>query len=857
MVRLTVNGSEVSGPEDKALLNFLREDLRLTAAKDGCAAGACGACTVLIDGKASRACLQPLSKLSGKNILTVEGLSQREKDVFTHSFGECGAVQCGFCIPGMVMSAKGLLDTNPDPTENDIKKALRGNICRCTGYRKIEQAILLAAKMFREHAAIPPAPETVRLGDPMHRVDTEPKTLGTGLYVDDINLDGLLYASALRSAHPRAKVRKIDASDALAHPDCVAVLTAKDVPGNNKIGHLAHISDWDVFVAEGDTTRYLGDAIALVVSSTKQALETIKELVHVEYQVLTALTSPTMAMAQGAPLLHEKGNILSHEHLQRGDADKALLNSAHVVTQHYSVPFTEHAFMEPECAIAQPEGEDGLLLYTAGQSIFDEQREISRMLGIEPDKVHVQGQLVGGGFGGKEDMSVQHHAALAAWCLKKPVKVQLSRQESLLVHPKRHAMEMDFTTGCDAEGHLTAMKAVIVSDTGAYASLGGPVLQRACTHAAGPYHYQDIDIEGMAVYTNNPPAGAFRGFGVSQSAFATENNLNLLAEKVGISPWEIRYRNAIQPGQVLPNGQKAGQDVELRACLLAVKDAYEKAKTAGIASFFKNSGIGVGLQDVGRCILSVEDGLLHIRTSAACIGQGLATVLIQMVGDVTGLAPGQMVVEPPDTRRTPDSGTTTASRQSVFTGEATRRAALDLKEALQKEPSLKALEGQEFFGEYYGQTDPMGSDKEFPVSHVAYGYAAEVVSLDEVGRIEKVTAAYDLGNVVNPKAAEGQIEGGIVMGLGYALTEDFPLDNGMPKAKYGTLGLFRAGEVPPMDIYIVTPEKPLDLALGVKGVGELATIPTAPAVSGAYYAKDGVLRAKLPMENTFYKKPKR
>ncbi len=859
MATFTVNGKSVTGPDDKKLLDFLRDDLRLTAAKDGCGQGACGACTVIIDGKATKACVFALAKLAGKSIVTVEGLTEREKEVYAFAFAEAGAVQCGFCIPGMVMSGKALIDQNPNPAPEEIKKALRGNICRCTGYVKIEDAIRIAAEYIRENKPVPKQQSTGVLGENLHRVDAEPKTLGTGKYVDDIVVDGMLHGSAVRSEHPRARVLKIDAAKAKAHPDCVAVLTAADVPGNNKIGHLEFVSDYDVMIKEGDITRFIGDAIALVVCKTKEALAEVKALVQVDYEVLTPMCSPAEALAEGAPVIHESrpGNILSHEHLVRGDADKVIAESKYSVTEHYSVPFTEHAFMEPECAIAMPEGDDGVLMYTSSQSIFDEQRECSRMLGVPPEKVHIQTQYVGGGFGGKEDMSVQHHACLAAWVLKKPVKVLLSRAESLRVHPKRHAMEMDFTTACDENGMLTAMKAVIVSDTGAYASLGGPVLQRACTHAAGPYNYQVIDIDGKAVYTNNPPAGAFRGFGVCQSSFATECNLNLLAEKVGISPWEIRYRNAIVPGQSLPNGQIAGDDVKLKECILAVKDVYENAKIAGIASFHKNSGLGVGIPDTGRCILSVEGGKIHIRSGAACIGQGMLTVTTQITCEVLGLPPELMVPEMPDTNRTPNSGTTTASRQTVFTGEATRRAAEMLKEELDKGATLASLEGREFFGEYLGATDPLNTDKEHPVSHIAYGYAAEVVELDEQGKVTNITAAYDMGRVVNPKSAAGQIEGGIAMGLGYALTEDFPVKDGWPQVNYGTLGLFRATDMPPLNIIMIENENPNGVSCGTKGVGELATIPTAPACAGAYYALDGVLRTKLPMENTFYRKPKK
>lgn len=855
MYTINVNGRDVTSDGNMKLIDFLRDVMRLTGTKNGCGSGACGACMVQVDGRAARACVLALDKLDGKKIVTIEGLSVREREVYALAFAEAGAVQCGYCIPGMVMSAKCLLDSAPDPSEDEIRRALRGNICRCTGYVKIVDAIRLAGEMFRSGQLLPPRKFCGVLGEDFHRVDATDKTLGKGIYVDDATVPGMLHASALRTPHPRARVLRINASEALRHPDCEAVFTAADVPGDNKIGHLAFISDWDVMIREGDVTRYVGDSVALIVSRKKESLNEIKSLMKVDYEVLTPVTSTADALAPDAPKIHERGNVLSHEHLRRGDAYAALAKSVHVVSVHYSVPFTEHAFMEPECAIAMPE-DDGLLMWTAGQSIYDERRECSRMLGVEPEKIHVQSKLVGGGFGGKEDMSVQHHAALAAWLLKKPVKVLLTRDESIKIHPKRHAMEMDFTTGCDENGILLATKAVIMSDTGAYASLGGPVLQRACTHAAGPYNYQNIDIEGTAVYTNNPPGGAFRGFGVCQSAFAIESNLNLLAARVGISPWEIRYRNAVRPGDVLPNGQVADESTAVRECLESVRDVYENAKIAGISSFFKNSGVGVGLPDTSRCIISIEDGKAHVRTSAACIGQGLATVTTQIVCEITGISPYDVIAEPPDTRRTPNAGTTTASRQTTFTGESTRRVAMMLKEELERVGSLSALEGREFYAEYLGETDPMGSDKEFPKSHIAYGYAATVVELEEDGRVKRVTAAYDMGTVVNPKAAEGQIEGGVAMGLGYALTEDYPLKDGVPQAKYGTLGILRATDIPPIDIRLVHGVGKVDVACGAKGVGELATIPTAPAVAGAYFARDGKLRTKLPMEDTFYRKKK-
>ncbi|WP_099192604.1 selenium-dependent xanthine dehydrogenase [Tepidibacter mesophilus] len=849
MYRFIVNSKQIEAGEDKKLLDFLRDDLRLISVKDGCSEGACGTCMILVDGRAMKACVLKTSKVQGKKIVTVEGLSEREKDVYAWAFSEAGAVQCGFCIPGMVISAKGLLDKNLNPTREELKKALNGNICRCTGYVKIEEAILMVAKILREDIEVPKVECKGLIGQNMHRVDAKDKVLGTGEYVGDLYVDEMLYGSALRTKYPRALVKSIDISKAANHPGVERVVLANDIPGKRYIGHI--IQDWPALIAKGEETRYIGDSIALVAATSKKVLKEALELIEVEYEELTPMTSPEMAMKEDAPKIHANGNILKKEVLSRGNVDEIIANSKYIVTKKYSTPFTEHAFLEPESALSMPDG-DGVIIYTGAQGIYDEQHEISDLLGLEPDKVRVISKYVGGGFGGKEDMSVQHHAALLAYLTKKPVKVTLTRQESINIHPKRHAAEMEFTTACDENGYLTAMKATIIADTGAYASLGGPVLQRLCTHAAGPYNYQNSHVEGTAVYTNNPPAGAFRGFGVTQSAFATECNLNLLAEMVGISPWDIRYRNAILPGQVLPNGQIADETTALRETLEAVKEEYDKHKYVGVSCAFKNSGIGVGLPDIGRCRLSVINGKVHIRTSAACIGQGMGTVTTQIVCETTNLTPDIIIVDSPDTAKTPNSGTTTASRQTVFTGEATKLASKKLKIALSTK-SLDELNGEDFYAEYSGITDPMGSNKQNPKSHIAYGYATQVIILDEKGIITKVLAAHDVGKAINPKNVEGQIEGGVVMGLGYALTEDYPLENSIPKAKFGTLGLFRAPKVPKIQPIVIENSRE-NLAYGAKGVGEIVVIPTAPAVQGAYYKLDGKFRTKLPLENTAYKK---
>ena len=852
MARLNINGQLYDVTENTKLMPYLRDVLRLTSVKDGCSQGGCGTCTVIIDKKATKACIPNIEKLDGKEIITCEGLSEREKEVWAYCFAKCGAVQCGFCIPGMVMSGKALLDQNPDPTREEVRQAIKNNICRCTGYKKIIDGILLAAKYFREDIKPDEGETNGKLGNSILRVDAFEKTLGTAKYPDDYYFDGMLYGSAVRSEYPRAKILSIDTSEAEKIPGVVCVLTADDIPGKQKIGHL--VKDYDVMIPLGKTTHFLGDAVALVAAETKEALKLGLKAVKVHYKELEGIFSPFEAMKKDAPKIHESGNLLVEEHLVRGHADEVIKNSKYVVTNHYSVPFTEHAFMEPECAIAIRDN-DCINIISADQGIYQTQNECAEALGIDPGRVRVTAAYVGGGFGGKEDMSVQHHAALLSWFTNRPVKVKLTRDESLLIHPKRHAMEMDFTTACDEDGMLTAMKAVIVADTGAYASLGGPVLQRACTHAAGPYNYHVIDILGQAWYTNNPPAGAFRGFGVTQSCFATEMNLNQLAEMAGISPFEIRYKNAVKPGDVLPNGQICDNSTAFVETLRAVKKIYKENPNCGIACAMKNSGVGVGVPDTGRSMIVIKDGKAYLHASAACIGQGMGTVQVQMLVEKTGLPLDKIVYCKPDTLDSPDCENTTASRQTVFTGEAVCRAAKKLKEDLDKGYTLDDLNGKAYIGKYTATTDKIGSLKENPISHVAYGYATQLVILNDDGTVKKMVCAHDVGQAVNPVALEGQIEGGSIMGLGYAVSEDFPVENGKPKYKLGMLGLFKADKTPEVESIIVSKPDP-KLACGAKGVGEITAIPGAPAAALAYYNRNGIFQTKLPLEGTPYSRKK-
>ena len=913
--RLLINGEEHVTCENKSILRYLRDDLHLTSVKDGCSEGACGTCTVIVDDRAVKSCVLTTKLAVGHTITTIEGLSEEEREAFVYAFGTAGAVQCGFCIPGMVLAGAALIRRCPDPTSTQIAEAIRGNVCRCTGYKRIIVGIKKAAAILRGEEAIDPAieaGESYGVGEQIFRTDVRAKVLGTGQYPDDLDerdFPGLTIASAVRSKYPRARVLSIDAEKARALPGVVGVLTAADVPVN-QVGHL--IQDWDVMIAEGDITRCVGDAIALVVAKDRKTLERAKKLVKVEYEELEPVRNIDEAAASDAPIIHEsfnafgnhvvlKNNICQQRHVTRGDAKAALAASAYTVTDTFVTPFTEHAFLEPERAVAAPY-KNGVKIWSTDQGAYDTRKECAHMLGwdAEPERVVVQTMFVGGGFGGKEDVSVQHLAALAAYKLNVPVKCFLTREESLAFHPKRHYMRGTFTLGCDEQGHFTGMDCEINFDTGAYASLCGPVLERACTHSVGPYKYQNTDIRGYGYYTNNPPAGAFRGFGVCQSEFALESLIDVLAEKVGIDPWQIRYINAIEPGAVLPNGQIADCSTALKETLEAVKDAYyAHPGRAGIACAMKNAGVGVGLPDKGRCNIRVENGVAVVYAATSDIGQGCNTVFTQDVAEACGLPRRCIANGECSTENAPDSGTTSGSRQTVVTGEAVRGAAFLLRDAMlayergeevpegqiraggdgktfhfedgreytvpaeeltpgharvASDPvaALAALEGREFYYEYFEPTDKLGADVPNAKSHICYGFATHVCILDDDGRPVEFYAAHDSGRVINPIAIQGQIEGGVLMGMGYALTEDFPLKDCVPQAKYGELGLFRADAIPEIHAIYVERDEQLPVAYGGKGIGEIATIPAAPAVQNAYHAFDGKLRRELPMRDTFY-----
>ncbi|HPC82586.1 MAG TPA: selenium-dependent xanthine dehydrogenase [Thermoanaerobaculaceae bacterium] len=861
-VELTVNGVDrcLEPEEGETLLETLRERLGLVAAKVGCAQGTCGTCTVLVDGSPALACMLPTARLGGRRVVTLEGLPEPQRHLLARSFVQEGAVQCGYCTPGLVMRAHWLVERGRATDREAVAKALGSHLCRCTGYLRVFDAIRTAGEAAVGGFATDQPRRQPRLAS--RRAEAEEPTTGVGAslpryrgvelalgqkpFIGDMRLDGMLHGALVLAAHPRARVLGIDAAPALAMPGVARVLTAADVPGRRFLGPI--VPDWPVFVAVGETTRCVGDVLALVVADTERHARAAAAAVRVDYEVLEPVTSPEQALAPGAPALHVGGNILEVCAFRRGDVDAALASSAYTVRARFSTQRIEHAFLEPEACLALPQGK-GLKVYSQGQGVHEDQAQIAALLDLPVQAVDVELVSTGGGFGGKEDLSVQGQTALAAYLLQRPVRTVLTREQSILLHPKRHPLTLDYEAGCDAEGRLTAVRARILGDTGAYASVGAKVLERAAGHSCGPYRVPNVEVEARTVYTNNPPSGAMRGFGANQAAFAIEGVLDMLAERAGIDRYDIRERNVLHPGDRFATGQIMTDSCGALPALQAVRDVFRSARVAGIACGIKNTGIGNGMNDTGRVAIRVRpDGTLLVLTGYTEMGQGLHTILRQVVAQETGLDPACMEVT---TRSEPEveCGMTTASRATALTTMAGQRAAVQLAAAL-RGASLAELAGREFVGEYVCDiTVKPGTRTDNPVTHMTFGYAAQVVILDEHGRIAKVVAAHDVGRAINPVQCAQQIEGAIHMGIGYALSEELPCEGGRPRStRLRDLGIVPAAAMPEVEVILL--EVPDSVGgYGSKGVGEIGLVPTAAAVASALWAYDGVRRTSLPMRD--------
>lgn len=856
LIEFVLNGTpqQVETRSDESFLDTLRERCGITSLKSGCSPqGQCGACVALVNGAPKTTCAMSPTFARGKHVVTLEGLAEQERRDIAASFGAVAGLQCGFCIPGIALRARALTDSDPGLTRAAIAEALDGHLCRCSGYVKIVDAIELLA-MSKRGGHIPMPCTDGRVGQSLAKVGVADTVLGVRPYVDDLALPGMLHGALTLSPHARARVLRIDTTRARALPGVKCIATASDVPGERWYGLL--YNDWPGFVAEGEEVRCVGDVLAAVAADDRHTARAAAQLIDVNYEVLPPTLNPRRSLDPGARRVNpQHENLLGRSVVRRGDVETALAASAHVVSGRWTTQRIEHLFLELESALAEPLPGGRLRLRTQGQGIFDDRRQVARFLGTAEDKLLVELVPNGGAFGGKEDMTIQAQTALLARLARAPVKLTLSREESIRIHPKRHPMTLDYTVGCDATGALTAVKARIIGDSGAYASVGAKVLERAAGHACGAYRVPHVDIESLAAYTNNPPCGAMRGFGVNQVHFALEACLDLLAHKAGLDRWEIRWRNALDVGDTFTTGQVLEKSVGIRKTLEAVKPHYDAAlregRAVGIACGIKNSGIGNGVRETGKARLVVErNGTVSLYNGFTEMGQGLLTVLVQFAVETTGL-PAATFVPKVDSTYELDCGQTTGSRGTLLAGRAVLDAAAKLAADLRAGRTLAQLVGREYAGEIViSDTTALGADVPKIKTHTAFGYATQVVVLDHSGRVERVVAAHDAGRVINPALCAAQIEGAVQMGLGYALTEELRCENGMPVSfMLRDLGVLRARDMPVVEVILVEEPEP-EGPLGAKGIGEIGLVPTAAAVASALEAYDGIRRTTLPMKDS-------
>ncbi len=891
-LQMTVNGVavDIDVPESRYLSDVLREDLRLTGTKVGCAEAECGICTVLVDGTAVVSCVFPAFKAQGANVETIEGLSGNGKlHALQQAFLDHGAVQCGICTPGLIMTAKGLLDSKRAAgeavTEDDIRTALKDSYCRCTGYQSVINAILQASG---EDVA-PYIPETSAPGLAVGRPEPNPNALakitGAARFTDDYRFPGMLYARTKRAGVPHARILSIDSSAAKQLDGVHAVLTHEDVPGRNAHGVVS--VDWPVLC--GRKVRYVGDAIAIVAADSDEIAAQALQLIDVRYEELPAVTDSIEALKSDAPLVHEErpdGNLLKHIKVRKGDLERGFAEADVIVDQTYRTPTTEHLFLEPECSIAVPAGydpttyggrrddravrgetarHDKTTVYVGSQIPYSDRDQVAATLDVAPEAVRIVATLMGGGFGGKEDIAGQIHAALLAEATRRPVKMLYSRQESLMVHPKRHATVIRMRTGATLGGKLTAQEATLYGDGGAYASLSEKVLTRATTHASGPYDVANVKVDCYAMYTNNVPCGAFRGFGVTQSCFAVESNMDMLAEKLGLDAIEFRRMNALDVGSETATGQVMRESVGLKACIDKVDHdmrsgefrwSWEEGHRRfawGLALGYKNTGLGGGAPD--KATADVEawqdpaSGLMaEVRISSAEMGQGLPGVLAACAAEELGIPSERVGVLLGDTDYCPDGGPTTASRQTYVSGNAVRLAARRVAEQLARTDAPPRVKAQH---EYWApKTTPLGKGGDM---HVAFGFCAQAALCEidmrtgEVS-VRQIIAAHDVGRAINPLTLEGQIEGGIVMCIGYTLSEHYIQEEGKPwttvMARYKVPSITHA----PRIISHILEHETSSGPFGAKGIGELPSIPTSPAITNAIYRATGVRVRSLPVD---------
>ena len=918
-ITLNVNNRTYTLPvkPGETLASLLRERLNLTGTKIGCDEAECGTCTVLVNQQPVLSCVYPAARADGKNVVTVEGLAKMVQDEMKlhpiqEAFVEHGAVQCGFCIPGQIMTAYALLQRNPNPTQDEVRFALKDTLCRCAGYPMIENAILAAAHTLRTGDPLP-LPEIfesihkrVVVGRKHLRPDAVDKVTGKAIFTDDLKFDDMLHAKVRRAMVPHAILKKLDITKAKELAGVKAILTAEDIPGEQNHGLVTF--DWPAIVGVGQRVRYVGDVIAIVAAETPEIAAQAVQLIEAEFDLLPVITNPVQALEAGQPQIHENGNLLKHIKVRKGNVAKGFEDSDVVLEHTFHTQTTDHAFMEPECSIAVPLLDGRMEVYVGSQIPYQDRSQITRVMGWDEKRVRIIGQNMGGGFGGKEDIAGQIHATLLADATQRPVKLLYDRHESLIAHPKRHATQIRVKIGAKNDGRIVAVETELYGDTGAYASLGEKVMTRATTHSAGPYDVPHVRNDCYAMYTNNPPSGAFRGFGVTQSAFAVESIMDMLAEKLIMDPIELRKLNALHVGSVTNTGQVLDESVGLLACIVRLEDEIRRnnpqpfkpivdpdnsnlVKSWGIAAAYKNTGLGGGAPDFSNADIELyEDGTFEVRSSAAELGQGLVAVMQMIVSEEMSISPDKVRVLVMDTDLSPDGGPTTASRQTYITGNASKYAAKTLRTAISSflaekydisPDKIKYLNGfAHIHGHRYSyasiatemkasgqeprvlykyeapKTQPLGTGGDM---HFAYSYAVQAAEVEvntftgEVNVLQ-VISANDVGMAINPLGLQGQIEGGVMMGLGHCLTEEFIVEEGHvftdQLARYRIPGIM----LTPKITSIVIEQPTADGPYGAKGVGEISSIPTTPAITNAIYNAVGVRIKKTPVDQEIISK---
>ena len=846
MITFSLNGIKrcFEGDPEESLLDHLRLENMITSAKDGCSGqGVCGACTVEINGRARLACRTKMLSLEGAEVFTTEGLPLLFREVISRQFAEKGAVQCGFCSPGMIMRAKALYNTNKKPSRDEIIRAITPNLCRCTGYIKIIEAIEAALCELNGQAE-KSTKASANVGNRWPKYLAAATALGERDFVDDMHFDGMVHGALRFSDHPRARVIRIDFTEALKAEGVIRIFTSRDIPGSHNTGLV--FEDWPLMIGEGEITHCVGDVLAGVVAETEKQAREAAKMIHVGYEVLEAVTDMHRAVRPGSTEVHEgRSNVLEISSIRSGDPDNEFEKAAWVTEGVYETQRIEHAFLETETAIAMPEN-DGIRLYSQGQGIYVDRTAVAAILGIAEEKVRVIQVQNGGGFGGKEDITVQGHASLFAWILQKPVRVHLNRDESILMHPKRHPVWMNIKMACDSRGKLTALRLNALGDTGAYASVGTKVMERVVGHATGAYCIPCTDIKAVTVYTNNIPSGAMRGFGVPQVVFAVESCIDELCRMGAFDRWQMRFDNALEDGKQTATGQIL-RGVGLKKTLLAVKDQFNNARYAGLACGIKNTGVGNGMTDESEVTVEiVSENNVTVSHGWSEMGQGIHTMAIQILHQETGIDPAIVEVKV-DTQAGLPTGMTTSSRATALLGNALIDAASRISDDL-KNGSLKQLAGRVYKGRYLCDwTSRPGENKDNPAIHFAYGYATQVAILDDEGSVAKIIAAHDAGKIMNSMLFEGQIQGAVHMGMGYALTEDLPFENGIPiSLKFNDLGIIRADHMPEVEVIGIEEKDPVG-PYGAKGIGEIGMVPTAAAIANALCAYDGIRRKRLPV----------